>query len=193
MLTVLFLFPFSFYNVAFLLSAAATFSVICPATMLINSVSINRKTVPATLFNYVFGVLAVSVSALVCTLPITIYYFGYTAFIAPITNLAVTVVVTAALVLGVLGVLLSFIPFVGSFLCLPVFFFAKGAASVFVFAVEQIGGTKFGVVNINPNENIYCFFITLLFILLVKVFSNHITNRKERAENANRKNLKNCA
>lgn len=188
---VILIFPFSFYNAAFLLSVFATFAVICPADMLIKAVSFKRcgKFLGAAL-GYVYGVFAVSLSALICTLPITVYYFGYSALIAPVTNLAVGFIITLVLVFGVFAVILSFMPVIGEFLSLPFFALAKMAANLFITAVDFIGSTKLGVVNINSSENIYCFFVAVLFILLVKIFYNYKMKRKERAIRAYRKNIK---
>lgn len=183
-----FIYPYSFHNVAFLLSLTATFAVLYPARMLINSVSfwkLGRLQKPV---KYVYGILAVAICAMFCTLPVVVHYFGYVALIAPITNLAVTFAVNAALVLGVTATLVYFIPFVGKLFCIPLYFVARIFVSYFINMVNFIGNRGYGVINVAGNKNIYCFFIAVAFILLVRAFYSFRLRKKERAHLAERKN-----
>lgn len=187
---VVLIFPYAFYNVAFLLSVSATFSVIGPADMLIKAVSFNKMgVVLGKVTDYVYGVLVISVCAIICTLPITVYYFGFVVLIAPITNLVVSFAVSVALIVGVFAVVISFLPF-GQFLCLPFFAVARAAAGYFIHAVNTIGSTEFGVLKLPNNSALLCFIFALFFVLAVKFFYDLKLSRKERAVSAKRKNLK---
>ncbi len=170
--------PYIFYNVAFLLSVAATFAVLYPARMLIKAVGFESFGRLGKVFRYAYDILIITVATLFCTLPIVAYYFGYVALAAPLTNLAVTLAMNIALVMGVLAVILSFLPF-GQFISIPFYFISRLCIKYFIFAVEQIGKNDFGVVFIKGDKNIYCFFITIAFILLVRLFAKPLIYKRE--------------
>ncbi len=181
--------PYVFYNVAFQLSMAATFAVIYPANMLIKTFNIRKKGILWSHLKLALDILIISVSATICTLPITVHNFGYVALAAPITNLLVNLAVTCALVLGVIAVSVNFVPIIGRICCVPLILAAGFFASYFANMVNFIGKSGFGVVNIPQNKNIYCFFITIAFILLVRIlYKNKM--KKEEMERAQRQNSK---
>ena len=179
--------PYIFYNVAFLLSIAATYAVLYPARLLIKAVGFERFGYLGKVFRYAYDILIITVATLFCTLPIVAYYFGYVALAAPITNLAVTLAMNTALIVGVLAVMVSFLP-LGSFLSIPFYLISRLCVKYFIFAVEQIGKNDFGVVFINGDENIYCFLITIAFILLVKMFTKPLILKREEKLRAQRQN-----
>ncbi len=183
-----FIYPYSFYNVAFLLSLTATFAVLYPAHMLVKAVSFEKLGKLQKPIKYVYEILAISICAMFCTLPVVVYNFGYVALIAPLTNLAVTFAVNAALVLGVVATLIYFVPFVGKMLCLPLYFVARIFISYFIEAVNFIGDRGYGVINIPHDKNIYCFFIAVAFILLIRAFHSFRLRKKEREYLAERQN-----
>jgi hypothetical protein len=186
--TAVLIYPYIFCNVAFLLSISATFAVLCPADMIIKSVSFERFGRFRGFASSVFGILAVAVCATFCTLPVVVHYFGYIALIAPLTNLAVTFAVNASLIFGVVATLLYFTPIIGTLVCIPFYFVARIFASYFIWAVNLIGSSGYGVLNVPKDKNIYCFFISIAFILLVVAFYKFQAYRKERAEDAKRQN-----
>ncbi len=171
--------PYIFYDVSFLLSVAATFAVIYPARLLIDIVRFKRFGKLGKVFRYCYDILIISVCSIFCTLPIVVNCFGYVALAAPLTNLAVSLAMSWALVTGVFAVLVFFLPF-GKFICLPFFFMARGCVKFFIDAVEFIGKDGFGVVFVERDKNIYCFLVAAAFILIVKILSNYIKQRKEK-------------
>ena len=182
-----FFMPYIFYNVAFLLSVATTYAVLYPARLLIKAVGFERFGHLGKVFRYAYDILIITVATLFCTLPIVAFYFGYVALAAPLTNLAVTLVMNVALIIGVLAVTVSFLPF-GRFLSIPFYFISRLCIKYFIFAVEQIGKNDFGVVFINGDKNIYCFLITIAFILLVKIFTKPLILKREEKLRAWRQN-----
>lgn len=182
------IYPYIFHNVAFLLSLTATFAVLYPADMLIKAVSFEKLGLFQKPVRYAYDILTISVCAMFCTLPVVVYYFGYVALVAPITNLAVTFAVNAALILGVIATAVYFVPFIGGLCCIPLYFAARIFVSYFIFTVNMIGGSGYGVLTIPPDKNIYCFLVAVSFILLVKVFYQHQIRKKERAYLAERQN-----
>ena len=70
------------------------------------------------LCNKVFGLsadiilaLSVTLSATITTLPISIYHFGYISLVAPLTNILLSFAVTAALCIGIIGLIIRKIIF----------------------------------------------------------------------------------
>ncbi|MBQ1186759.1 MAG: ComEC/Rec2 family competence protein [Clostridia bacterium] len=175
--------PYIFYNVAFLLSLAATFAVLYPSKMLIDAVSFKRFGRVGKLFRSAYDIFVIATCSMVCTLPIIVYYFGYVALASPIANLAVTFAMNSALVLGVLAIMLFFLPF-GKFISLPCFFLARAFVKFFISVITYMGKNDFGVVRVSPDKNIYCFFIACAFILLVRVLSRYLISKRKEKQNA---------
>ena len=178
--TAVFLMPYIVYNVAFLLSLAATFAVIYPSKLIIDNVDFKNMPIFGKVIKCAFDILVIAFCSMVCTMPITVYCFGYVALISPIANLAVTFAMNAALILGVLAVMLFFLPF-GKFISIPVFVACRLFVKFFISAVNIIGKNNFGVLFISKEQNIYCILVAVAFILLIKILSKYlISKRKEK-------------
>ena len=182
------LWPYIAYNVAFLLSISATFAVLYPAQMLMDLVTFRKYGLIMKPIKWCYDVIAISFAALICTLPVVGYFFGYVALMAPITNLLVTLPVNIALICGVVATLFWFIPFVGKIICLPLYFVARICTGYFIDVVNYLGDRGYGVIEISKGENIYCFFILITFILLVKVIYEYKMRKKEGIKFVEREN-----
>lgn len=170
--------PYIFYNVAFLLSITATFAVLCPARMLIDAVNFERFGTLGKFFRYAYDILVISLCSMVCILPITVAYFEQIALAAPLTNLAVNLAISLALIIGVFAVLVSFLP-LGIYLSVPIFVTARIFATIFIKIVTFIGKDGFGVVEISADKIYYCFLVSIAFVLLVTFITKRI-KRKEK-------------
>lgn len=170
--------PYIFYNVAFLLSITATFAVLYPAQLLIDAVDFELFGTLGKLFRYVYDILVISLCSMVCILPITVAYFEQIALAAPLTNLAVSLAISLALIIGVFAVLVSFLP-LGIYLSVPVFVLARIFVTFFIKAVTFIGKDGFGVIEIDSDKVFYCFLVSIAFVLLVTFITKQI-KRKEK-------------
>lgn len=175
--------PYIFYNVAFLLSIAATFAVLYPSAMLIEAADFSRFGHIGRLLKGIYDIFVIATCSMVCTMPIIVHYFGYVALVSPIANLAVTFAMNSALVLGVISVILFFLPF-GKFISLPLFFLSRAFVKFFILAITAIGEDNFGVLTVPQGKNIYCFFIACAFILLVRALSRRLILKREEKLNA---------
>lgn len=175
--------PYIFYNVAFILSIAATFAVLYPSAMLIESADFSRFGHIGRLLKGIYDVFVIATCSMVCTMPIIVHYFGYVALASPIANLAVTFAMNSALVLGVIAVILFFLP-LGKVISLPFFFASRAFVKFFIMVITAIGEDNFGVVTVPPDKNIYCFFIVCAFILLARALSRRIISKREEKLNA---------
>ncbi len=100
--------PFAVFSIGFLLSVLSTFSIIVVA------VPISRFLVRKGIFNnwITKGIgtsILISLSALIFTAPVTIYYFGYISNVSLVTNLLLSFAASLALVLAVLGLMIPFL------------------------------------------------------------------------------------
>ena len=88
--------PLALWSVSFQLSFAAVTAIIVVARRMQQRVIIHRK-----VWQYIGGLLIVSVAAQIGTLPLTLYYFGQTSNYFALTNLVVIPAAFAVLVLGI--------------------------------------------------------------------------------------------
>ena len=176
-----FFFPFLFYNTAFMLSAAATFAVIGPASSILDTFRFGHKGSPLYLraIRHIFEVFTVALCALILTLPITVYYFGSTSLIAPLSNLLLGFSVTGMLAAGMLGALLWFLPLVGKLISIPFIFVAKLFAGYFLLTVKLIAESGIGFVNISHDKSVLCGIFAVVFSLTVYYICKKVNSKKE--------------
>lgn len=143
-------------DVSFLLSISATFGVIY-ITPKLNDI-LRPKHISGVLgslaekLSYAFSL---SLSALLCTVPVLILAFGYFSPLSVIVNILIAYPVSLALILTTLGVLTSFIPIVGK---------------VFISAASVLGNYAMWVIKLfGSNERFVLYFDTtgrIVFSLL---------------------------
>ncbi len=174
-------FPYLFYNVAFMLSVSATYAVIGPANTLLKTFYFwgKRSSLPKRAVRYLFETVVVAVCALVFTLPFTVYYFGSSCLIAPVSNLLLSFSVTGMLAAGMLGVLIWFIPAAGKPLSIPFIFVARLFAAYFIFTVRLIAKSGIGFIDVDPDKAVYFGIFAVIFMLAVYFICKHINSKKE--------------
>lgn len=182
-----FIYPYLFYSVAFLLSITATFAVVSPGKKLCEMLDLKSGSKPVDKLLYgVWNIFVISIAALICTLPITVKYFGTAALASPLANLAVNFLISAALVLGIIAVLLSFIPLL-SLIGRLLFLITEGLIGLFIRIVDFIGSGRFRAIYVSSDLYIYFLFFAVIFVIAVNYFYKR---KKERdgAKNAEREN-----
>lgn len=100
--------PFAIFSVALQLSALSTFGILCVSIPFISYLK-NANVVKSKLLLSFIATISVSLSALLLTLPITIYVFGYISKTTVITNLLISTPITFAVVLSVIALILNLI------------------------------------------------------------------------------------
>lgn len=98
--------PFAVFSVSFLLSVLSTFGILAVALPICKYINQKWSNTP----KFIKGVLnlaLISLSALVLTLPVVIYVFGYMSTVALVTNLLITNAVTLALSVTVIALAVS--------------------------------------------------------------------------------------
>ena len=102
--------PFTVFSVAFQLSVLSTLGILAVAVPISNEFKIQKK-VP----KYIVVNTLISFSALLLTLPVTVYIYGYISNMSVITNLLISFPVTVILSATVVAVVLSpVLPFISS-------------------------------------------------------------------------------
>ena len=123
------------------------------------------------LVRFVVSVFATALGALVLTTPLTAWYFGRVALIAPVANLLALWVVPAVFVGGIaVGVLGIAFPAVTTVLAVPVTLLAR----YLYWAIELMGKIPFASVPIN---NVY-YLLWLLFLYGVLVLAVLLSGKK---------------
>lgn len=146
--------PFAVLGLSLQLSVLSTFGILAIALPAIDFLKLGK--IKNKLVLSLCGEGAISLSALLITMPLTIYLFGYTSNIALITNLLVSFPTTVALIFCILGLLL--IPF-------SEVLFAISAVIVryINWVVDYFGNLPFAVSNLPK----YTSFIIVLIIVAI--------------------------
>ncbi len=101
--------PFAIVNVSFLLSVLATLAIVWVLPFYSKLIAKKLK-IKSKLLITLIEMLFVTIFAMIFTLPVVIFCFGYVSIIAPITNILVTYIITFSLVLNCVGLILSLMP-----------------------------------------------------------------------------------
>ncbi len=175
--------PFIAGSAAFLLSVFSTFGVIFVTPMIkLLTEGLRFKGKLSKILNYAGDVIIISVSALICVFPITIYYYGYTSLISPLVTIFIGTAVEASLILTALGVSFSLFPIIYA-LCEPILLIS-GILSGYINTVINIfGSTDAFLLVIDPDYTPLCFAFSTVSVLVLWIFyDKKLKERKD--ENA---------
>ncbi len=177
LLVLLCLNPLSALSIGLQLSFASMLGLILVAPRLLRFWSLRlsdtnsppRSTLP--LLRWGLSAASVSASALVFTIPLTIWYFRELSLIALPANLAVTWMLTFLLGLGLLSVLFYLpLPLLGQLLAIP----ASLLARLILFLVRTMSGFAFSSLILNnPYILAWCLFALVMVILAVLMVRKH--------------------
>ena len=105
---ILFISPFAIFSIALQLSLLSTFGILCVALPIVNFL-LSRKLIHSTISVSIITNILISLSALILTLPVCIYVFGFVSKVGVITNLLIGSAVTVALCLAVLALIINLV------------------------------------------------------------------------------------
>jgi len=192
--------PYYICSLSFLLSCSAMLGILCFAPKLYAAV-MSRIKFSGLFHKIVAGIVLIfsqSIAASLATLPFIAVFFGWVSIISPVANIAIETATMAAMVICVIGLALSCIPFLATvanlfYFCCSVFIrytiiCAKHLSSL-PFATVGIGYNWFliwiaailfllGVALIVCKERIRLRLVAMLcvFMLLASIASNCIVN-----------------
>lgn len=158
--------PFTVFSVAFQLSVLSTLGILAVAIPIYKNFKIKGK-----VYNYIVVNTLISISALLLTLPVTVYIYGYISNMSVVTNLLISFPVTVILSATVAAVVLSpVLPFVSS-VALGIIDYGVRCIN---FVINYMGSRPFATTRLPE----WVLFVAVLVILMV--FYVLITCKKRR-------------
>ena len=159
--------PLVIGSVSFLLSASSTFGIIVLYPMISKLLGgVKRGGKIGEILNGALKIAIVSFSAIICSMPILVYYFESVSTVAILVNVLVLFAVNVALILTVIGLIISIIP-VLNILNVCFFFLAEILMEYFMTVVRFFGSTNF--VLIQMKREMFVFWI--IFDIAIFVFT----------------------
>ena len=158
--------PFVIGSVSFLLSVSATFGILVLFPMLSGLLGkVKQGGKFGKLCNYVLDVGLVSFSAIICSMPILVYYFGTISTVAILVNVLILFAATTTLILTVVGLIISVIPLI-SILNSVMFFIAEVFTEYFMAVVRFFGKMEHSVVYVRKEMSIFWIIFAIVIIML---------------------------
>lgn len=154
--------PFAIFSLSFQLSALSTLGITAVALPVIDFIKKGEN--DNGLLMYVVSSAVVTLSALLFTLPVTAYVFGYISTVSVASNMLISYAVTLALSFSAVGlVAYPVLPFVSQIL----FTAAELSAKYTEFIINLFGGLPFSVVRLGKYAFVFAIFLlfSVIFIL----------------------------
>ena len=111
--------------------------------------------------------VSVTLSALIFTFPLTVYYFGGVSTVTLISNLLIGQAVTAALTLAAVSVPIEFI-LGSSYLSNGLFFFCDLITRYFNAIINYFGSLPWSYLEVNRTVTIICYLAIILSFVIIK-------------------------
>lgn len=155
---ILFSNPFAIFNIAFQLSVLSTFAILVVALPIAEYVSKNGI-IKSKILLSLFSAVLISITALIFTAPVTVYFFEYLSNVSVATNLLVGTPSSAAMILCVLGFLF---PFAESLL----FYLSEIIVSYINSVINYFGSLPF-VITVLPKYTAFIFLAVIIIVLWI--------------------------
>jgi len=158
---------FAIFSVSFQLSLLSTFGILVVAIPFVEKLEKHNKLNFIT--KPIVTSVAFSLSALIFTMPVIVYTFGYISTVSVISNLLISSVVSLALYWALAGLIIRpIIPFLSRYI-----FVVAGALTKYInYVIEYMGSLPFAVKTVPQYWgyiSIFCiFFICLLLVACKK-------------------------
>ena len=155
--------PFLIFNVGFILSVLSTFGVLVLAPVLTEKLKRFFKA-KNRVAGYLLENIAVSIGAMLMTLPALIYYFEYISVVGIVANLLISLAVTYALNITATALLLNPVsPIISRAVLLPAALITKYINTVII----RFGTLPFATVDIPREVSAVCILIVILTLILL--------------------------
>ncbi len=162
--------PFAANSVALQLSVLSTAGIIILSEPISNKL-ISFLNIRFKILRVVVELTVVTLSALVFTFPVTVYYFGAVPAVAVITNLLVGQAVTAVMILSA-----SALPFAlissSSYFANGLFFFTEYIMRYFNAVINYFGGLPWAYIEVQKDTTIICYLAIILSFVIIKYIEN---------------------
>ena len=151
-------------NVSFLLSYFATAALIVVFPYFSKQREKDEHFIKKS-YRIVWNAVLLSLSVLLFTVPFSAFFFGSVSLLSPLSTLILTVPIELNMILSVLCVLLSAVPFVGN----VVMQVGTGLGIAIRFLTEKLSGLDFAVIA-TPIRKIWIWYAVLLLLLPITYF-----------------------
>ena len=156
--------PFAILSVSFQLSVLATLGITAAALPVTKY--LKENVFKNTMLIYIADLAIVTLSALLFTLPVTVWVFGYVSTVAVIANILVAYAVTFALNFAVAGLIFYYIfPLGGQILLVS----ASLVTRYVNFVINMLGSLPIAAVSLNDYG--FIFALLLLFSVIFVLFA----------------------
>lgn len=157
--------PFAVFNVAFQLSLLSTLGIVAVAVPVTEYFS-SQGIIKSKALLYIVSSLTATLSAMLLTLPVSVYVFGSVSYVAPLTNLLIAPFVTYILCFALAALLLSLVWRLGAAV---LFVPCEGLLKYINYVINRLGspdytvklGAGYAAVSLLPIAAIFA--ILLLF------------------------------
>ncbi len=157
-------------------SVALQLSVLSTAGIIILSGPISKRIksllhIRLKFLRVIVEMISVTLSALIFTFPVTVYYFGAVSTVAVITNLLVSGAVTAVLIMSSVALPFSL---VGSFSYFAngLFFFTEYITRYFNAVINYFGSLPWAYIEVDRAAIIICYLAIILSFGIIKYIEN---------------------
>ena len=156
--------PMTVFSISFQLSVLSTLGIVAAALPTVKFITDRRILKGRTAG--LFGAVLVTAFALLFTLPVTSYVFGYVSSVSVVTNILISFAVTLALGLAAAGlVIYPFVPIAGE--CL---LNAAGVAAAYInMVISEFGSLPFAVIKLGKFAFVGS--LLLLFSVIAALFA----------------------
>ena len=153
--------PLYLFDISFQLSFLAVLSIILFFPIINSLFKFNNK-----IMRYLWGMMAVSISAQLGTLPLILYYFGSFPAYFLLANLIVTPLAVCILSFTLASLILMWIPFVGN-LSICALNMSTGMLNASMEYISKLQGAYISSIHINELQMVLMFlFIGCIFIVM---------------------------
>lgn len=156
--------PFTILSVSFQLSVLATLGITAVALPITKH--INENLTNQSLITYIVDIVIVTLSALLFTLPITVWVFGYISTVAVASNLLISYAVTLSLYFAAAGLVFYYIFPLGGQILLTA---ASLVTRYINFIINMLGSLPFSAVRLHQYSLIFA--LLLLFSVIFVLFA----------------------
>ena len=162
--------PFAANNVALQLSVLSTAGIIILSSSMSSKIT-NGIGIRLKLLRVVTEMICVTLSALIFTFPVTVYYFGGVSTVAVITNLLVGEAVTIMLILSVAALPFALISGYSYFVS-GLFFFTEYITRYFNSIINYFGSLPWAYIDVERGVTIICYLAIILSFGIIKYIEN---------------------
>ena len=136
--------PFAIFNISFQLSVLSTLGIVACSIPCLKYIK-EKKIIENRLLLIIISAVSVTVFALIFTLPVTIYVFGYASTVSIVTNLLISEAVTLALSFAAAALVLNlFLPIIAK----PLFVLSDIVVKYIDFVIDEFGSLPFATVTL---------------------------------------------